>query len=62
MMNPITFKHTSQQIDRVCYRLYGWSLLDDLREVGFTEVNAALSWSLYHGILGMDLLTLVAKK
>ena len=62
LMNPIMFKHTSHRLDKVCYRLYGWSLIDDLREAGFSDAYGAFSWSLYHGILGMDILTIVAQK
>jgi len=62
ILPPITFNHTTDQLPRVCYRLYGWSLLDDIKAAGFSDAYGAFSWSLYHGILGMDILTIVAVK
>ncbi len=62
ILHPITFNHTTKQIPRVCYRLYGWSLFEDIKKAGFSDAYGAFAWSLYHGILGMDILTIVAVK
>jgi 2-polyprenyl-6-hydroxyphenyl methylase/3-demethylubiquinone-9 3-methyltransferase len=36
----------------LCYQIFGWSLLDDLRAAGFEDVRLTLVWSLERGYLG----------
>lgn len=59
---PLHFKQSSQQISRLCYQLFGWDLLDVMKEVGFSNPRASFTWSLYYGILGIDNMVIVATK
>jgi SAM-dependent methyltransferase len=45
----------------LCYQHFGWRLLDDLREAGFRDASALLTWSYHHGILGGDQVLFHAK-
>jgi SAM-dependent methyltransferase len=45
----------------LCFRHFGWRLLDELRAAGFAEATALLVWSYEHGILGGDQLILHAQ-
>jgi 2-polyprenyl-3-methyl-5-hydroxy-6-metoxy-1,4-benzoquinol methylase len=36
----------------LCFQVFGWSLLDDLRAAGFEDVRLILVWSLERGYLG----------
>jgi SAM-dependent methyltransferase len=38
----------------LCYQVFGWRLLDELRAAGFRRAGALLYWSLIHGLLGPD--------
>jgi hypothetical protein len=38
----------------LCYQMFGWRMLDELREVGFAKAAALRYWSLLHGLLGPD--------
>lgn len=44
------------------YRVFGWELLENLREIGFSDVYAMLYWSRSFGYLGEDQVLFVAKK
>lgn len=46
----------------LCYRTYGWKLLEELREHGFSESLLALVWSPGHGHLGWPNLVLLARR
>jgi len=46
----------------LCFQHFGWAMLDELREVGFKEVKANFTWSIFHGILGEDIMILTATK
>jgi len=46
----------------LCYQHFGWEMLDELREAGFSEVKATFVWSLNMGILGSDVMVILAKK
>ena len=54
--NPLSAKGS------LCYYLFGWDLLDELRGVGFEEVEALLYWSADCGYLGKDQLIFSAVK
>ena len=38
----------------LCYQVFGWRMMDELRAVGFEKTGALLYWSLIHGLLGPD--------
>ncbi len=46
----------------LCHQLFAWDVLEEMRSAGFSEVFGSFSWSLYYGVLGTDILTLVLKK
>jgi len=46
----------------LCYQHFGWEMLDELREAGFSEVKSTFVWSLPFGILGSDVMVILAKK
>ncbi|WP_259735006.1 class I SAM-dependent methyltransferase [Synechococcus sp. CS-602] len=46
----------------LCFYHFGWDILDDLREVGFSDAKALLYWSKEFGYLGGEQLILVAQK
>ncbi len=46
----------------LCYQHFGWEMLDELHEAGFSEVRATFVWSLYFGILGSDVMVILARK
>lgn len=59
---PIYFKHSSKRIDRPCFQLFGWDLLEVMRSIGFVNPHVSFTWSLYYGILGMDNMIISATK
>jgi len=46
----------------LCYRHFGWKLLDELRDAGFVEANALLYWSRELGYLGGEQILFKARK
>lgn len=46
----------------LCFYHFGWDLLDQLREFGFSEANAHLYWSAELGYLGGIQILLMARK
>lgn len=46
----------------LCFRYYGWKLLDELREIGFANSYVLEYWSDTFGYLGPDQLLFVAEK
>lgn len=36
----------------LCFQHFGWDLIDELKQSGFSEVRMACAWSLKHGIIG----------
>lgn len=36
----------------LCYRYYGWQLIDELKQVGFKKAELISVWSGYYGIIG----------
>ncbi len=46
----------------LCFRIFGWQLLAELRAAGFAEVELNLLWSPGHGLLGWPNLVLLARR
>lgn len=46
----------------LCYKTFGWQLIDQLHEAGFSEAVAALYWSPEFGYLGGEQLSFIARK
>ena len=46
----------------LCWRTFGWDVLDSLRSVGFAGAYGISAWSVDYGYLGPSMLTLVARK
>ncbi len=46
----------------LCYRYFGWSVLDELRAVGFREVEVWSYWSRFFAYLGDPQTVIVARK
>jgi Methyltransferase domain len=46
----------------LCYQVFGWRMLEELRAVGFAKTGALLYWSLVHGLLGPDQCVFFATK
>ena len=46
----------------LCFRHFGWELLDDLKAVGFRDAYALLYWSKEYGYLGGEQAIFMAKK
>jgi glycosyltransferase involved in cell wall biosynthesis/SAM-dependent methyltransferase len=46
----------------LCYRYFGWNLLDELRDVGFLRVRALAYWSRELGYLGKEQFVFIAEK
>jgi len=38
----------------LCYQVFGWRMLEELRAVGFVRTGVLFYWSLLHGLLGPD--------
>ena len=38
----------------LCYQVFGWKMMKELRDVGFSRTGALTYWSLVHGLLGPD--------
>jgi len=46
----------------LCYYHFGWELLNEIREIGFSKVYSLLYWSDYYGYLGGDQVIFYAQK
>lgn len=46
----------------LCFRYFGWEMLDKLREIGFETASALLYWSKEQGYLGKEQIIFIAKK
>ena len=46
----------------LCFQTFGWQLVDELKEVGFTNVSALLYWSRDLGYLGGEQIVFKAQK
>ncbi len=46
----------------LCFQDFGWELLDQMRTIGFTDVNMLLYWSAELGYYGVEQMMIVAKK
>lgn len=46
----------------LCFRYFGWQMMDDLRAIGFTDAHAMLYWSRELGYLGGEQVLFVAGK
>ncbi len=46
----------------LCFRHFGWEILEDLRAVGFKHSQALIYWSKEFGYLGGEQLIFVARK
>jgi len=44
----------------LCYQVFGWSILDDLRAAGFADVRTVVYWSPEYGHIGTNLLQVLA--
>jgi len=55
--NPI-----DQSGGSLCFRVFGWQMLDELKEAGFEETLAYAYWSREYGYLGGEQMLFVARK
>jgi glycosyltransferase involved in cell wall biosynthesis len=55
--NPVDPKNGA-----LCYRYFGWEILDDMRAVGFVRVRVLAYWSEYQGYLGREQYLIIACK
>jgi len=46
----------------LCYRYYGWELLNELKQIGFKEVNMILIWSVFYGVIGGPEISIIHAK
>ncbi len=46
----------------VSYNIFGWDILDTIKEIGFSKVSINKFWSLKHGVLGDDFFFIKANK
>ncbi len=46
----------------LCFQRFGWSVLDDLKQAGFSDASVLLYWSPDHGYLGPDQLLIIATR
>lgn len=46
----------------LCFQDFGWDLLDQMREIGFVNVNMLLYWSAELGYYGVEQMMIVGKK
>lgn len=46
----------------LCFQVFGWKLLDELKEAGFCKVSIYFYWSLVHGFLGREQMVIVGEK
>jgi hypothetical protein len=46
----------------LCFYHFGWSLLEEMRKIGFSDVRAHVYWSKDFGYLGGDQLLFTASK
>jgi SAM-dependent methyltransferase len=46
----------------LCFRHFGWQLLEEMTEMGFCDAHAVLYWSRHYGYLGQESVVFLAKK
>jgi len=46
----------------LCFHHFGWQLLNEMTEIGFTDVHAQLYWSRHYGYLGQESVVFFAEK
>jgi SAM-dependent methyltransferase len=46
----------------LCYYHFGWELLQDFRDAGFSDASMAITWSLEYGHIGSEQLLIVAQR
>jgi SAM-dependent methyltransferase len=46
----------------LCFRHFGWQLLEEMSELGFSDVHALLYWSRHYGYLGQESVVFFARK
>jgi len=46
----------------LCYRYYGWKLLDELKTIGFNSSKMLFVWSIFYGIIGGTELSIIYAK
>ena len=46
----------------LCFQIFGWKLLEELKAAGFKRASAVCFWSLHHGLLGGEQLAFCAWK
>jgi SAM-dependent methyltransferase len=46
----------------LCFQVFGWDILDELRRAGFSDTFTEYYWSMDHGYLGPNQLQIVATK
>lgn len=46
----------------LCFQVFGWKVLDDLKAAGFREAAVVFYWSYFHGFLGQDLMVIFATR
>jgi SAM-dependent methyltransferase len=48
--------------DCLCFQVFGWSVLDDLRSAGFSEARTLVYWSVDSGYLGANQLLIIGRR
>lgn len=56
------FDPTTNQLDCLCFQHFGWEILDQIREVGFSDAYALSYWSDTFGYLGHEQFQFIAIK
>lgn len=46
----------------LCFQVFGWNLLDELRDIGFRDAGVVFYWSFFHGFLGKEQMVIYAEK
>jgi len=46
----------------LCFTIFGWEILDEFREAGFSDVYSVLIWSDVFGYLGSEQIFFIASK
>jgi len=46
----------------LCFQVFGWSVLDDMRQAGFADASTTFYWSADQGYLGPNQLLIVARR
>ncbi len=61
-MEPEYHGDPLNQAGCLCFRYYGWDMLEEIKSAGFKDVYAVLYWSRDYGYLGGEQVLFVAKK